>query len=116
MPEKIDVKAFRDTVAEVARANGWRVFINPPPSHENSVNAGFPELMMYQDDKMIAMTFKAYPFESTQAEMGWIKAMQMHFPAYEIVCEQDSKVVSWILTGEWDDPDILNQIDKEETK
>ena len=98
-----NIQEFRLAIAELARSQGWRVYSKSSQGEGNSVNAGFPGLMMYKENRIIAMHPKMGMFDCTQAESEWLEAMRHHFPAYEIVYPHDIKKVKWILVDDWDE-------------
>ena len=110
---------FRKAVVELARATGWTVYF-VSDQHRNRYGgpgrAGFPDLIMYKDEKVMAMELKMHNNDVSEAQAGWLKALRHHIPAYEIRYPRDIPLVKWILTSEWEDTQALAEIDAKHTQ
>ena len=101
-------KAFRSAVVELARAQGWTVYFAPdqPTNRRGGPGrAGFPDLMMYKDDRVLAFELKMGNADVTEEQFGWLKALRHHIPAYEVRFPKDVPIVKWILAGDWEHTD-----------
>ena len=112
-PAPKNKKAFRSAVVELARACGWTVYFAPDQQTNRRGGpgrAGFPDLIMYKDDKVMAFELKMYSADVTDEQYGWLKALRHHIPAYEIRYPRDIPLVKWILASEWEDTQALAEI------
>ena len=99
-------KAFRSAVVELARAQGWTVYFapdQPTNRYGGRGRAGFPDLIMYKDDRVVAFELKMYNADVTEEQHSWLKALRHHIPAYEMRYPSDIKKIKWILVDDWDE-------------